>query len=149
MLKTILKAAFLALLVSTPAVARANDAGFGFDLKRVSPGTEIPKVEISLGMRPVANDLIFVSAIKQGFFGDVGVQITPPPYGRKVLFDQAIPLLVSRSMRRHCIRPTWWLRLIRSRAYGSSPYRTSSRASPFSPIPRAAQEPSASSWKGA
>ena len=42
MLNTILKAAFLAMLLSIPAVARANDSGFGFDLKRASPGTEIP-----------------------------------------------------------------------------------------------------------
>jgi len=105
MLKAALKATFVALLVGTPPVAHADNANFGFDLKRVSPGTEIPKVEMSLGMRPVANDLIFVSAIKQGFFGNVGIQITPPPYGRKVLFDQAIPLLVSKQINVQTLYP--------------------------------------------
>jgi ABC-type nitrate/sulfonate/bicarbonate transport system substrate-binding protein len=76
----------------------AQDGGFGFSLDQVSAGTDIPAVEMSLGMRPVANDLIFVSGIKQGFFGDVGIKITPEPYGRKVLFDQATPLLVNKEI---------------------------------------------------
>jgi hypothetical protein len=86
------------LLTAVPTVGCADNASFGFDLKRVSPGTEIPRVEISLGMRPFANDLIFVSGIKQGFYGDVGIQITPPPYGRKVLPDQAIPLVINQEL---------------------------------------------------
>ena len=105
MLNTILKASVVALLVGAPAAACADNAGFGFDLKGVSPRAEIPKVEMSLGMRPVANDLIFISAIKQGFFRDVGIQIMPPPYGRKVLFDQAIPLLVSKQIDAQTLYP--------------------------------------------
>jgi len=49
-------------------------------------------------MRPYANDLIFVAGIKQGFYKDVGLTITPAPYGRKVLPDQAIPLLVNKQI---------------------------------------------------
>ena len=98
MTRTVAAILLATLLTAVPTVVRADNAGFGFDLKRVSPGTETLKVEISLGMRPFANDLIFVSGIKQGFYGDVGIQIMPPPYGRKVLPDQAIPLLVNKEL---------------------------------------------------
>jgi len=99
MKRMLFKAAVSTLLISMmPALGLAEDGGFGFSLDKVSGGVEIPSVEMSLGMRPVANDLIFVSAIKQGFFGDVGIKITPEPYGRKVLFDQATPLLVNKEV---------------------------------------------------
>ncbi|MBV9104507.1 MAG: ABC transporter substrate-binding protein [Verrucomicrobia bacterium] len=76
----------------------ASEKGLGFNLEKASPGKDVPQVEVSLGMRPYANDLIFVAGIKQGFFKDVGLTITPLPYGRKVLPDQAIPLLVNRQI---------------------------------------------------
>jgi ABC-type nitrate/sulfonate/bicarbonate transport system substrate-binding protein len=76
----------------------ADNKGFGFSPDKASPGTDLPQVEISLGMRPYANDLIFVAGIKQGFYKDVGLTITPAPYGRKVLPDQAIPLLVNKQI---------------------------------------------------
>ena len=98
MTRTVAAILLATLLAAVPTVGRADNASFGFDLKRVSPGTEIPEVEMSLGMRPFANDLIFVSGIKQGFYRDVGIRITPPPYGRKVLPDQAIPLLINKEL---------------------------------------------------
>lgn len=84
------------LLPRAPALAAEN--GFGFSIGSVRLGTDIPKEDVSLGMRPVANDMIFVAGIKLGFFNDVGITITPKPYGRKVLPDQAIPLLVNRQV---------------------------------------------------
>src|SRR5581483_10643547 len=78
--------------------ALAAEAGFGFSPDKVAPGTDLPQVKMSLGMRPFANDLIFVAGIKQGFYKDVGLTITPEPYGRKVLPDQAIPLLVNKQI---------------------------------------------------
>src|SRR4029077_8309072 len=75
-----------------------GEKGLGFNLEKASPGTDVPQVEVSLGMRPYANDLIFVAGIKQGFYKDVGLTITPTPYGRKVLPDQAIPLLVNKQI---------------------------------------------------
>ena len=81
-----------------PSVSAGDEKGIGFSLEKASPGTDIPQVEISLGMRPYANDLIFVAGIKQGFYKDVGLTITPAPYGRKVLPDQAIPLLVNKQI---------------------------------------------------
>jgi ABC-type nitrate/sulfonate/bicarbonate transport system substrate-binding protein len=83
----------------------AGEKGFGFSLEKTSPGKDVPQVEISLGMRPYANDLIFVAGIKQGFFKDVGLTITPVPYGRKVLADQAIPLLVNKQIDMMALYP--------------------------------------------
>jgi hypothetical protein len=86
------------LLYPTSSALAAEEKGIGFSLEKASPGTDVPQVETSLGMRPYANDLIFVAAIKQGFYKDVGLTITPAPYGRKVLPDQAIPLLVNKQI---------------------------------------------------
>ena len=88
-------ALFLAPMLSAFA---ADEKGIGFSLEKASPGTDVPQVEVSLGMRPYANDLIFVAGIKQGFYKDVGLTITPAPYGRKVLPDQAIPLLINKQI---------------------------------------------------
>jgi len=90
--------ALTVFLYPTLSVSAGDEKGIGFSLEKASPGTDIPQVEISLGMRPYANDLIFVAGIKQGFYRDVGLTITPAPYGRKVLPDQAIPLLVNKQI---------------------------------------------------
>src|SRR5580700_7646533 len=37
----------------------AGEKGLGFSLEKASPGQDVPQVEVSLGMRPYANDLIF------------------------------------------------------------------------------------------
>jgi NMT1-like family len=87
----------LLLNLVSPASA-ADEKGLGFTLEKASAGTDVPQAETSLGMRPYANDLIFVAGIKQGFYKDVGLTITPAPYGRKVLPDQAIPLLVNKQI---------------------------------------------------
>ncbi len=98
--------AALALILgpSLPGWA-AGEKGLGFNLGKASPGKDVPQVEVSLGMRPYANDLIFVAGIKQGFFKDVGLTVTPPPYGRKVLPDQAIPLLVNKQIEMMALYP--------------------------------------------
>ena len=46
-------------------------------------------------MRPVANDVIYVIATRQGWFKDVGINITPAPYGNQSTFNNAVPLLVN------------------------------------------------------
>src|SRR5215472_14513375 len=91
-------AALTLFLGPTSSVLADNEKGIGFSLEKASLGTDIPQAEISLGMRPYANDLIFVAGIKQGFYKDVGLTVTPAPYGRKVLPDQAIPLLVNKQI---------------------------------------------------
>ena len=90
--------AMVLILGSLSHALAADNKGFGFSPDKASPGTDVPQAEISLGMRPYANDLIFVAGIKQGFYKDVGLTITPAPYGRKVLPDQAIPLLVNKQI---------------------------------------------------
>ena len=95
----------LGLSLATMSGALAQDKGLGFTIQKASPGTAIPKVDVSLGMRPVANDLIFVAGIKLGFFDNVGITITPTPFGRKVLFDQAIPLLVNKQIDLEALYP--------------------------------------------
>ena len=86
------------LLLAGPVLAQNEDKGLGFSLEDASPGTEIPQTSVSLGMRPFANDLIFVAGISLGYFKDVGITITPEPNGRKVMVDQTIPLLVNREV---------------------------------------------------
>lgn len=94
-----------ALFLAGSLSALASGKGIGFDPDKASPGVDVPKVEVSLGMRPYANDLIFVAGIKQGFYGDIGMTITPAPYGRKVLPDQAIPLLVNKQIDTQALYP--------------------------------------------
>lgn len=67
-------------------------------LKPPAPGTDVPTAKIRFGMRPYANDAIYVIGMKQGWYKDVGIEIDPAPFGRKVLPDQAIPLLVSHQL---------------------------------------------------
>src|SRR5215469_12534743 len=93
------------ILGSLSHALAADNKGFGFSPDKASPGTDVPQAEISLGMRPYANDLIFVAGIKQGFYKDVGLTITPAPYGRKVLPDQAIPLLVNKQIDTMALYP--------------------------------------------
>jgi ABC-type nitrate/sulfonate/bicarbonate transport system substrate-binding protein len=102
-----LRVAAVALALAGVASGAAADGpkGFGFSLNKVVPGTAVPEAKMSLGMRPVANDLIFVAGVKQGFFKDVGLTVTPEPYGRKVLPDQAIPLLVNKEIDAQTLYP--------------------------------------------
>jgi ABC-type nitrate/sulfonate/bicarbonate transport system substrate-binding protein len=95
----------LGLSLTPMSGARAQDKGLGFTIQKASPGTAIPRMDVSLGMRPVANDLIFVAGIKLGYFEDVGITITPAPFGRKVLFDQAIPLLINKQIDLEALYP--------------------------------------------
>jgi len=102
---------FRGFIVATGALlacygpALAQGKGLDFTIQKASPGTAIPKVDVSLGMRPFANDLIFVAGIKLGYFEDVGLKITPEPYGRKVMIDQAIPLLVNKQIDLEALYP--------------------------------------------
>ena len=67
---------------------------------KVTPqaGTSIPQVTVRFGMRPVANDCIYVIAMKQGWYKDVGITIAPAPYGNKSTFNNAVPLLVNHQL---------------------------------------------------
>jgi ABC-type nitrate/sulfonate/bicarbonate transport system substrate-binding protein len=73
-------------------------AGAGFPKVSPSAGTDIPQITVRMGMRPVANDVIYIVGIKQGWFKDVGITIAPPPYGNKSTFNNAVPLLVNHQL---------------------------------------------------
>ena len=58
----------------------------------------MPQVTVRFGMRPVANDVIYVIGMKQGWFKDVGITIAPAPYGNKSTFNNAVPLLIDHQL---------------------------------------------------
>lgn len=78
---------------TTPHVSSSS-----FPTVAAPTGTSIPHVTVTFGMRPVANDVMFVSAMKQGFFKDVGITIAPSPYGNKSTFNNAVPLLLNNTL---------------------------------------------------
>jgi ABC-type nitrate/sulfonate/bicarbonate transport system substrate-binding protein len=87
-------------LACTPgrAVGAASPATSGFPQVVAQAGTTVPQVNVAFGMRPVANDCIYVIGMKQGWYKDVGITITPAPYGNKSTFDDAVPLLVNNQL---------------------------------------------------
>ncbi|MDA8289861.1 MAG: ABC transporter substrate-binding protein [Actinomycetota bacterium] len=76
-----------------------------FPVVAAQPGTAIPKTTVNFGMRPVANDVMFVSAIKQGWFKDVGISIAPAPDGNRSTFDNAVPLLLNNQLNIEALDP--------------------------------------------
>ena len=47
------------------------------------PGTEIPQVTVTFGMRPYADNTFYVIGMEKGWFKDVGITVAPAPYGLK------------------------------------------------------------------
>jgi len=91
-----------------PAVSAGTNsatAASGFPTVAAAAGTTIPNVTVKFGMRPVANDVMFVIATKQGWFKDVGITIAPPPYGNKSTFDNAVPLLLNNQLDVEALDP--------------------------------------------
>ena len=62
------------------------------------PGTDIPKVSVSFGMRPYADNTFYVIGIEKGWFKDVGITITPEPDGLKTTENQWVSLLLNRQV---------------------------------------------------
>lgn len=89
----------------TGASHQATKASGGFPEASAPSGTSIPNVTVHFGMRPVANDVMFVVATKQGWFKDVGINIAPPPYGNKSTFDNAVPLLLNNQLNIEALDP--------------------------------------------
>lgn len=91
---------------SSPAKSSsAAPSEFTTNISSIPAETSIPAASISLGMRPVANDDIFVMGIRQGWFKDVGLTITPPPYGNKSTFADAVPLLQNGTLDLEALNP--------------------------------------------
>ncbi|MGO8798326.1 MAG: hypothetical protein ACLQJL_04495 [Roseiarcus sp.] len=62
------------------------------------PGTDIPSVSVSFGMRPYADNTFYVIGIEKGWFKDVGITITPEPNGLKTTENQWVSLLLNRQV---------------------------------------------------
>ena len=91
--------AILAVVVAlSTALGQTTAATNGFPQVEAAAGTTVPQVNVAFGMRPVANDCIYVIAMKQGWYKEVGITITPAPYGNKSTFDNAVPLLVNNQL---------------------------------------------------
>jgi ABC-type nitrate/sulfonate/bicarbonate transport system substrate-binding protein len=97
---------FVALAVA--ACGDDDDSGSGGPTKAESttaytpvepePGTDVPKATVRLGMRPYADNTFYVAGIKEGWFEDVGIEITPEPNGLKTVEDQWVNLLLNREV---------------------------------------------------
>lgn len=62
------------------------------------PGTEIPQVEVTFGMRPYADNTFYVIGMEKGWYEDVGITITPEPHGLKTTENQWISILLNRQV---------------------------------------------------
>ena len=76
----------------------ANAASTTYTPATPEPGTDIPKVSVSFGMRPYADNTFYVIGIRKGWFKDVGITITPEPDGLKTTENQWVSLLLNRQV---------------------------------------------------
>ena len=76
----------------------ANAAGKSYTPATPEPGTDIPQVPVKFGMRPYADNTYFVVGMEKGWFKDVGIEITPPPYGLKTTEAQWVTLLLNHQV---------------------------------------------------
>ncbi|GAC1445358.1 MAG: hypothetical protein NVSMB52_06250 [Chloroflexota bacterium] len=65
----------------------------------------MPHATVDFGMRPVANDAIYVIGMKQGWYRDVGINIGPSSLGFKSTFNNAVPLLVNGQLNMEGLDP--------------------------------------------
>lgn len=60
--------------------------------RSAAAGTEVPVTDVKLAYYPCcADNAIFAIAVEEGFFKDVGINITPPKAHQYTLFDQIVP----------------------------------------------------------
>jgi ABC-type nitrate/sulfonate/bicarbonate transport system substrate-binding protein len=91
--------AFLACVAAALFAARSADAASTtYTPATPEPGTEIPQVSVSFGMRPYADNTFYVIGIEKGWFKDVGITITPEPDGMKTTENQWVSLLLNRQV---------------------------------------------------
>jgi hypothetical protein len=87
-------AAVLAL-TAAPAVAASTKS---YTPATPEPGTAIPKVDVTFGMRPYADNTFYVLGMEKGWFKDVGITIKPEPYGLKTSENQWVSILLNRQV---------------------------------------------------
>ena len=101
--------AVLGLLAATTAACGSDDSsgeataggdstaaatGEGLDFE-ISPGAEIPEVELKFGMKPFPDSTFYAIGIERGYFEDVGLHVVPEPFGAELTPDTVVPLLLN------------------------------------------------------
>ena len=81
------------------AIASVGNAATTYTPATPGPGADIPTVPVKFGMRPYADNTYFVIGMEKGWFKDVGIEITPAPYGLKTTEAQWVSLLLNHSSR--------------------------------------------------
>lgn len=79
---------------STGTSGESGDAEGAASLE-ISPGSEIPEVDLKFGMKPFPDSTFYAVGIDRGYFEDVGLNITPSPYGTDLTPDTVVQLLVN------------------------------------------------------
>lgn len=91
----------VAALGAAPALTRAGVLR-GSPLDRNRPATDsvttIPQTTVRLGIEPFADHSIYVIGIREGYYKDVGINISPSPLGEIVQVDQVVPRFLSNSL---------------------------------------------------
>jgi hypothetical protein len=93
--------ALLAALALTACGAGSTSGGVSSKVYAASapePGTAVPSVSVRFGMRPYADNDFYVIGMKQGWYHDVGINITPQPYGLKTTEEQWVSILLNRQV---------------------------------------------------
>lgn len=81
---------------SSSDTTASDPAGAPIDVvKNVSAGAEIPDTSFSFGMAPFADASFYVIGIRQGWFDDVGITLTPEPDGTEITPDNVVQKMVS------------------------------------------------------
>lgn len=79
-------------------VASAIPSSTTYKLLTPEPGTSMPSVNVTFGMRPYADNTFYVIGMNKGWYKDVGITIQPQPYGLKTTEEQWVSILLSRQV---------------------------------------------------
>lgn len=88
-------------VLATAAATLAQDADKALLEKH---GVAMPEVTVPFGMSAFAGHNIYAIAIKNGWLADVGITVTPEPFGVRSLSPQVIPRFLSKEADIH----TWY-----------------------------------------
>jgi ABC-type nitrate/sulfonate/bicarbonate transport system substrate-binding protein len=90
----------ISLMLAAVLTASASMAGTAttYTPATPEPGSDIPQLSVKFGMRPYADNTYFVIGMEKGWFKDVGINITPPPYGLKTTEEQWVSLLLNHQV---------------------------------------------------
>jgi ABC-type nitrate/sulfonate/bicarbonate transport system substrate-binding protein len=88
-------AAVLGAVVLAVVACGGDDGGESSTIgasSSVEAGTDIPQADVKLAFYPCcADNALFAVGIEEGFYKDVGINITPPEAHQFTLFDQIVP----------------------------------------------------------